>query len=62
MTQNERVLQYMQEHSGISTLDAFRDLGCTRLPGEYTTYAGVDMISMVNTQRVKTGLVCRYGS
>lgn len=26
-----RILEYMQEFGSITTLDAFRDLGCTRL-------------------------------
>ena len=31
MTQCERILQHMTDYGGISSLDAFRDLGCTRL-------------------------------
>ena len=31
MTRNERVLQYIQDFGSITTLDAFKDLGCTRL-------------------------------
>jgi hypothetical protein len=30
-TQNERVLNYIDERGSITTLDAFRDLGITRL-------------------------------
>lgn len=30
-TQNDRVLAYMRSHNGITSLDAYRDLGCTRL-------------------------------
>ena len=30
-TQNDRVLAYMRSHKGIPSLDAYRDLGCTRL-------------------------------
>lgn len=30
MTQNERILKYMKENDGITTMDAIR-LGCTRL-------------------------------
>ena len=30
-TQNDRVLAYMRSHKGITSLDAYRDLGCTRL-------------------------------
>lgn len=31
MTQNEKVLDYLKTHKGITTLDAFRDLGVARL-------------------------------
>lgn len=30
-TQNDRVLRYMEQHPSITSLDAFRLLGCTRL-------------------------------
>ena len=30
-TQNDRVLSYMERHPSITSLDAIRDLGCTRL-------------------------------
>lgn len=31
MTQNEKVVAYMQEHGSITTKQAFRDLGVSRL-------------------------------
>ena len=31
MSQKERVLEYMKEHGSISSMEAFRDLGVTRL-------------------------------
>lgn len=31
MTQDKRVLEYMQKFGGITSLDAFKDLGVTRL-------------------------------
>ncbi len=31
MTQIEQVLEYMKNHDGITSLDAFRMFGCTRL-------------------------------
>lgn len=31
MTQEQRVLLYLEEYGSISSLDAFRDLGITRL-------------------------------
>ena len=30
-SQNQRVLQYMKDHGSISTMEAFADLGVTRL-------------------------------
>lgn len=31
MTQNERIIQYIQKFGSMSTLQAFQDIGCTRL-------------------------------
>ena len=31
MTMQDRILDYMQKHNGITSWEAFRDLGCTRL-------------------------------
>lgn len=31
MSQNDKVLDYMRTHKGITSLDAFRDLGISRL-------------------------------
>ena len=31
MSQNSKILSYMREHGSITTLDAFRFIGCTRL-------------------------------
>ena len=33
MTQNEMVLQYIKDFGSISSLEAFKDLGITRLSG-----------------------------
>ena len=33
MTQQTRVLRYMQDYGSITSLEAFRDLGITRLSG-----------------------------
>lgn len=32
-TQAHQVLNYMKKHGSITSLDAFRDIGCTRLSG-----------------------------
>lgn len=34
MTQRERVLRYIKEYGSITSLEAFTELGCTRLSGE----------------------------
>lgn len=31
LTQNEMIIKYIKEHGSITTLQAFRDIGCTRL-------------------------------
>lgn len=36
MTQCERIVKYMREFGSISTLEAFNDLGCTRLASRIT--------------------------
>lgn len=65
MTRNERVLQYMQDFGSISSLEAFRDLGCTRLSAAVfqLKQAGYN----IQTQREKaknrygeTVYFCRY--
>ena len=33
MNQADRVLAYMQDRGSITSLEAFRDIGCTRLSG-----------------------------
>ena len=39
-TQNDRVLAYMRSHKGITSLDAYRDLGCTRLSARIADLKG----------------------
>lgn len=34
MTQAEMVLKYCEEHGSITSLDAIRDIGCTRLAAQ----------------------------
>ena len=36
MSQCERIVQYINQHGSISTLEAFTDLGCTRLASRIT--------------------------
>ena len=40
-TQNDRVLDYMRSHKGITSLDAYRDLGCTRLSARIADLKGM---------------------
>ena len=40
-TQNDRVLAYMRSHKGITSLDAYRDLGCTRLSARIAGLKGM---------------------
>ena len=40
-TQNDRVLAYMRSHKGITSLDAYRDLGCTRLSARIADLKGM---------------------
>ena len=39
-TQNDRVLAYMRSHKGITSLDAYRDLRCTRLSARIADLKG----------------------
>lgn len=36
MSQCERIVEYINRHGSISTLEAFTDLGCTRLASRIT--------------------------
>ena len=40
-TQNDRALAYMRSHKGIASLDAYRDLGCTRLSARIADLKGM---------------------
>lgn len=57
MTQTERVLQYIKDYGSITTLEAFRDLGVTRLSAKIFTLrkSGYDIVS--ETEKSKN----RYG-
>lgn len=47
MTQCEKVMQYMQEFGSITTLEAFKDLGITRLSARIHDLrdAGIEIIA-----------------
>ena len=47
MTQNERILDYMEQHGSISTMEAFRELGITRLASRMYEISKVKSIRKV---------------
>ena len=64
-SQNAKILQYMREHGGITTMEAFLDLGITRLSGRIYELKenGYDIKTRdieVPTRTGKIALVTRY--
>lgn len=64
MTQAQRVYQYMQDFGQISSLDAFRDLGVTRLSARIYELRGqgIKIASTDMVQKNRCGETCRYSS
>ena len=62
MTQEQMVLKYMKEHNGITTLEAFRDLGITRLSARIYDLrtSGKKIISSRETGINRFGEVCYF--
>lgn len=60
MNQQTRIYEYMQEHGGITTLDAMYDLGVTRLSGRIFDLrkSGVDIDSERITVKNRYGEDC----
>lgn len=57
-TQADRVLRFMQEAGSISTLDAFKELGVTRLSAriwELRHYRGLKIESQTETSKNRWG-------
>jgi len=62
-TQAERVLEYIQKFGSITTLEAFRDLGVTRLSAriyELRHYNGLDIEKTTSANKNRYGEVCNY--
>lgn len=60
-TQAKRILAYMKEHGGITTLEAVRDLGCMRLGARIYELkdSGVDVKSEFIEVENRYGEKCR---
>ena len=63
MTHKERVLNYMQEFGSITSLDAFKDLGNTRLSASIWLLIhkdGIDIDSITETSKNRYGEDTHY--
>lgn len=56
-SQNKRVLRYMKERGGITSLEAVREFGCTRLAARIADLKreGVEIESETITVETRTG-------
>lgn len=52
MTQGARVLDYMREYGSITSLEAFRDLGITRLSGVIFDLRKIYPINLITEQTI----------
>lgn len=64
-SQNDRILKYMESHGGITTMDAFIELGVTRLSGRIYELKeeGYEILTRdveVPTRTGKTAMVTEY--
>lgn len=61
MSQKKQVLEYITKHGRITTLDAFRAIGCTRLSGRiYELKAdGYDIVKDMVEVKNRHGETCR---
>ena len=62
-TQADRVLEYMQKFGSITTMQAFADLGVTRLSAriyELKHYQNIKIISERMTRKNRYGEICTY--
>ncbi len=59
--QADRVLQYMKEHKGITSLDAARDIGCMRLGARIFEIKerGIEVKSEFINVENRFGEICR---
>lgn len=61
MSQCDRVLSYMREHTGITQLDASREFGCTRLAARIADlrHKGIAIADLWVDVPNRYGEVCR---
>lgn len=61
-TQADRVLNYIREFGSITSLDAFRDLGVTRLSARIYELRNrnIDIVSTLITNKNRYGEHCTY--
>lgn len=62
MTQHERIIEYMRTFGSISPMEAFKDIGCTKLStriGELIR-EGYDIRKEKVTARNRYGETCHY--
>ena len=62
-TQADRVLDYMKKFGSITTMQAFADLGVTRLSAriyELRHYQNIKIISKIMTRKNRYGEICNY--
>ena len=62
MTQQQRILQYMRDFGSISPMEAFRDLGITKLATRISeiTRGGQAVAKQMETSRNRYGNTVRY--
>lgn len=62
MTQQQRILQYMRDFGSISPMEAFRDLGITKLATRISemTRGGQTVAKQMETSRNRYGDTVRY--
>lgn len=63
MTQCEKIIKYIEKHGSITTWDAFRDLGITRLSGrihDLTYTHGYEFERTTETARNRDGETVNY--
>ena len=62
MSQNERILAYMQKHGSITQMDATRDLGVMRLASRVSDLrrAGHNIVAISESRPNRYGEMTRY--
>ena len=62
MTQSERIIEYINEFGSISPLEAFRDLGITKLATRVSEMSrdGIDFIKQYEESKNRYGEKVRY--